>query len=59
MDLGLALLSVRAVPFWCYSHRDIAAWAGCTRQAIYQIEHRALRKLKFRVASEWNTVIHG
>jgi hypothetical protein len=44
-DLGLALLHRVALPGICYTREEIAAWAGTTDGAIYEIEKRALRKL--------------
>lgn len=49
IDLGLALLSRIAVPGVCYTRSEIAVWAGCTDSMIYQIELRALKKLRNRL----------
>jgi hypothetical protein len=46
IDLGLALLSVAAIPGEPLTIEDIAAWAGCAPQLIHAIEKRALRKLE-------------
>jgi hypothetical protein len=46
MDLGLTLLSSRALPGVRYSYEEIAAWAGCTPTSIELIEQQALRKLR-------------
>lgn len=52
IDLGLTLLSCRAIPGVCYTQDEIAAWAGCTSGMIYLIEQKAMRKvinyLRFR-----------
>jgi hypothetical protein len=52
INLGLALLSVLNSNCNPLTSQDIAAWCGCTTQAISAIERRALRKiwvhLKFR-----------
>ncbi len=49
IDLGLALLSILAKPCVPLDQADIAAWCGCSRSMIFQIEHRALRKLRNRL----------
>jgi len=49
IDLGLALLAVAAKPGSELTHQDIAAWCGCTRDAIYLIEKSVLRKLANRL----------
>jgi len=46
VDLGLTLLSFYAVPGISYTREEIAAWCGCTTMAIYQIELRALKKMR-------------
>lgn len=48
IDLGLALLSLvvkRGVPLTC---DDIAAWCGCSANAIRMLEKRALKNLHKR-----------
>ena len=45
-DLGLALLSLVAQPGVPLTQQDIAAWCGCTRSNIYNIEQSALKKLR-------------
>jgi hypothetical protein len=45
VDLGLAILQCVALPGENFTLQDIAAWAGCTREAIYQIERSARRKI--------------
>jgi hypothetical protein len=52
VDLGLALLSIAAKPGQPLPYEDIAAWCGCSEQAITQIARRALRKLRFRLGGE-------
>ena len=49
LDLGLALLHTRALPGICYTQDEIAAFGGCSRSAIAQIEARAIRKLRRRL----------
>lgn len=44
IDLGLAILS--AVSQGPLPAEDIAAWAGCTKQAVQKIERNALSKTK-------------
>ena len=46
VDLGLALLSRRALPGVSYTQDEIAAWAGCRRSTIYFIERNALKKIR-------------
>ena len=45
-DLGLELLAIHAKPGVMLTREDIAAWAGCTNEAIRRIEVRALRRLR-------------
>ena len=58
IDLGLALLSVYAMPGVCYSYDEIAGWCGCTESAIFLIEKRAIKKLcnalRFRNRDLWD-----
>ena len=58
IDLGLAILSVLANPGEPLTLDDIAAWCGCSRQAIENIERRALKKLRnalfFTDRQTWN-----
>jgi DNA-directed RNA polymerase sigma subunit (sigma70/sigma32) len=49
IDLGLALMQRHAAPGVRYSHAEIAAWCGCHRSAIEQIERKALRKVRHRL----------
>lgn len=44
--LGLELLARHAKPGVMLTREDIAAWAGCTNEAIRRIEVRALRRLR-------------
>ena len=44
IDLGLAILASTSEP--PHTCRTIAAYCGCSRQAIQQIEQKALRKLR-------------
>lgn len=46
IDLGLALLSLVALPGVSLTGEDIAAWCDCTHQAIHRIELRALWKIR-------------
>lgn len=49
INLGLALLHRVALPRVAYGSDEIAAWAGCSQQAIERIEQAALRKLRVRL----------
>ena len=49
IDLGLALLSMRAKRGVPLSHIDIAAWCDCSKAAIRAIEQSALKKVKLRL----------
>ena len=44
IDLGLAILASTSEP--PHTCQTIAAYCGCSRQAIQQIEQKALRKLR-------------
>ena len=44
IDLGLAILASTSEP--PHTSRTIAAYCGCSRQRIQQIEQKALRKLR-------------
>ena len=44
IDLGLAILASTSEP--PHTARTIAAYCGCSRQCIQQIEQKALRKLR-------------
>lgn len=58
VDLGLAILSVLAIPGEPLTMDDIAAWCDCSRQAIEQIERKALKKIRnalfFSDRQTWN-----
>jgi hypothetical protein len=45
VDLGLELLARRAIYGVPLTQDDIAAWCGCSRDAIYFAEKMALKKL--------------
>lgn len=49
IDLGLAIIAALRHPGECLTQQDIAAWCGCTRQRIEQIEKQALRKIRRRL----------
>src|SRR5690349_9278796 len=51
IELGLALLAARAPKGVGHTSREIAAWCGCSVQAIQQIEKRALAKLKAKLGA--------
>jgi DNA-directed RNA polymerase sigma subunit (sigma70/sigma32) len=44
--IGLELLAMRAKPGVTLTRDDIAAWCGCTQEAIRRIEVQALRRLR-------------
>ena len=44
IDLGLAILASTSEP--PHTSQTIAAYCGCSRQCIQQIEQKALRKLR-------------
>ena len=46
IDLGLALLGIANQDREALSYEEIAAWCGCHRSRIEQIEKGALRKLR-------------
>jgi hypothetical protein len=46
IDLGLAVSGATLKSGETRSHEDMAAFCGCSRQAIEHIERRALRKLR-------------
>lgn len=45
IDLGLSILAARVQPGAELSPHDIAAWCGCTCDAISLVQKRALMKL--------------
>lgn len=49
MDLGLALLSLHALPGQEYTIEEIAAWAGVPTSTIFMYQQRALEKLRRRL----------
>jgi DNA-directed RNA polymerase sigma subunit (sigma70/sigma32) len=52
VDLGLALLRLLIKPGEKLTTYDIAAWAGCERQNIEQIERKALRAVRVKLQLE-------
>lgn len=46
IDLGLAILSAVTQPGERRSLREIAAYCGCSRNYVWLLEQRALRKLR-------------
>lgn len=51
--LGLNLLDLaRTNPRHCFTQDEIAAWCGCTPQAISHIEKQAMQKLRYRLPKE-------
>lgn len=52
MDLGRQLLQMRCIYGVPLTQEDMAPWWGVSRQRIDQIEHMALRKLRFRMNRE-------
>lgn len=50
LDLGLALLQLVCIPNVPLTCDDIALWCGCSWQRIWQIEQRALRKLRKKLS---------
>lgn len=50
--LGLAVAEWHAQPGVPMSQDELAAFCGCTQQAIYQIERNALKKLRRRIAGD-------
>jgi DNA-directed RNA polymerase sigma subunit (sigma70/sigma32) len=48
IDAGIANLYARAVPGKCYTQDEIAEACGVRRQTIWQIEFKAMRKLRRR-----------
>jgi DNA-directed RNA polymerase sigma subunit (sigma70/sigma32) len=49
IDLGLAVSGLHARKGVPMTTREIAAFCGCSKQRITQIEERALRKLRNRL----------
>lgn len=48
LNLGLAIAECHARPGVPMSHRQIAAFCDCHWNAIWEIEHRALKRLRQR-----------
>lgn len=57
IDLGLELLRIARLPGEQFVQDDLAAWCACTRGAISNIEVKALRKLRRRVAMRRDPVL--
>lgn len=58
IDLGLAVLRAKTPPGHPpRTQEEIAAWAGCSKQAIQQIEWRALRRLRRRLLMHHDPVL--
>jgi len=49
VDLGLAISGALLKPGQCRTTTEMAAFAGCSKQNIEQLEKRALRKLRHRL----------
>lgn len=49
VDLGLAVSGALLQPGQTRSHREIAAFCGCTTQNIQSLEQRAMQKLRHAV----------
>ncbi len=49
IDLGLAILAATTEPNVCRTHREIAAYCGCSHTMIEYIEQRALHKLRNKI----------
>jgi len=49
IDLGIAILHALALPGISYGRDEIAAFAGCSRSRIQQIEAKALKKVLRRL----------
>ena len=59
IDIGLAISATHSIPGVPRSAADIAAYCGCSRQRIQQIEERALRKLRRNPdIKEWVDHLH-
>lgn len=54
IDLGLAVLSAIRRPHQCFTQQAIAAACGCSRQNIYDIEHKAIRRARRIFRRDWN-----
>jgi len=49
IDIGISVLCALMRPDESLSDRDIADVCGCSRNYIYEIEKRALKKIRFRM----------
>jgi len=49
VNLGLELLMILAQPGKQLTQEDIAAWCGCTKDAVYMMEREALKKVRTRL----------
>lgn len=52
MDLGIAVCGALTPPGQTRTTHEIAAFAGCTHQAITDIEKKALRKIRQRLMED-------
>jgi transcriptional regulator len=59
IELGLALLERRCEWGKPVTQDEIAAWCGCSRSAIWQIEKRALRKIRKKAGALLTSEIVG
>lgn len=56
--LGIAVAHALTAPGQVRTCEEIAAFAGCTKQAIHVIEQKALRKLRRRLLFRNDPVLH-
>ena len=54
IDLGLAILSATAAPGATHTPQEIACFCDCTPSLIMDIEARALRKMRKKIATKFN-----
>jgi hypothetical protein len=54
IDLGLATLSATAAPGATHTPEEIACFCDCTPALIASIEARALRKMRKKMAAQFN-----
>lgn len=52
VDLGIAVSGALLLPGQVRSAGEIALFAGCSKQAIHQIEMKAMKKLRDALASD-------
>ena len=57
VSLGLALLQRRCQPGVPLTTFDISCWAGCSENAIFLIEKRAIAKLRRRLENDTDPVL--